>query len=203
MSDSKSIRPSSGEELAALVDRTRAGDPGGWREIIKRFDGSLRAIGRAHGLDAAACSDVVQQTWLAAFSCIDGLRNKHALGSWLRSIARRECVKILTYRRREPIGLDDIDDCASDQLVQGPPVPEGEVLRAEQATLLRAAWRQLSEQDQRLLTVLIVESRPAYADISRDLGIPMGSIGPTRARCLARLRGHLVALGVDSIWVAA
>jgi RNA polymerase sigma factor (sigma-70 family) len=190
--------------FALVVARARGGDPAAWQEIVKRYDHSLRGIARAHGLDSHTCRDVVQQTWLAAVSRLEALRTAEALGGWLFTIARRESRRMVARRNREALRLCDFP---TDEPELEPrcdlPTPESEVLRTEQRALLRTAWRQLTQRDQNLLTLLMAESRPQYAAISRATGLPVGSIGPTRARCLARLRGELEALGVHERWTAA
>lgn len=205
-----SVRSAAGEDTAndVLINDARAGDPAAWQEIFHRFDESLWRIARARGLDAQSCRDVVQQTWLSAISHLDALRSGAALGAWLRSIARRECLRHIDIRNRE---ATDVRDFQSDADLPGVvsrfcaavPDPEDTTLRAEQRTLLRTAWRKLPARDQELLAQLMAEARPSYSRISRELGLPIGSIGPTRARCLARLRGELNTLGVHNRWSAA
>jgi RNA polymerase sigma factor (sigma-70 family) len=198
----------SGEGDAEAVERARMGDREAWRKIVRRFDAALWTIARAHGLDHQSCGDVVQQTWLAAVSQLEALRSAEAFRGWLYTIARRECRKAVARRKRETVRLRAVHSVADSesqepQLGSGLRTPEDEVLLTEQRTLLQAAWGQLSQRDQDLLTLLMDERRPAYSEISRHTGLPIGSIGPTRARCLARLRVQLEALGVDHRWSAA
>lgn len=201
--------PASGNcDLADLAERARTGDRAAWHEIVLRFDNSLWRIARAHGLDGPTCSDVVQQTWLAAFSQLGTLRCAEALGGWLYAIVRRESRRARTRRHRETLELSEIraylDDEESDGTLRADQrAPEHEVLRSAQRALLRLAWHQLPRRDQELLTLLMEEPRQPYAEISRRTGLAIGSIGPTRARCLARLRHELEALGVDHWWTAA
>lgn len=201
-------RDATNNDLVKLVERARTGDRVARHEIVLRFDDSLRRIARAHGLDGQTCNDVVQQSWLSAFSQIETLRSPEALGGWLHTIVRRESRRTIARRRRETVQLIDIeshvDSGESDPKIHSDlPAPEAEALRSAQRDLLRVAWGQLSRRDQELLTLLMDEPRRPYAEIARHTGLPIGSIGPTRQRCLARLRVQLEKLGVNHRWTSA
>lgn len=186
-----------------LVAAARGGCAKSWREIVDRFDDSLRRAARARGLDGATAADVVQQTWLAAVANITALREERALGGWLHTILHRECLSAFRHRRRESPHLEDIDLTAGTghertiMLRTAPRSPEEEALRVEQRMLVRMARRRLPERDRQLLALLMADPPLSYNEIARRLGVPVGSIGPTRARCFARLRRELSALGVN------
>lgn len=188
-------------DLAELVAAARAGCATSWREIVDRFDDRLQRVARARGLDGATAADVVQQTWLAAVTNIEGLRTAQALGGWLGSILHRECLKELGLRRRETPRVDETNLTGRTNgrtivMRTEPRSPEEEALRREQRMLVQTARRRLSRRDQDLLELLVVEPPVPYTEISRRLGMPIGSIGPNRARCFARLRRELAALDV-------
>ena len=190
-------------DLAELVAGARAGCAKSWREIVGRFDDRLQRAARARGLDGPTAADVVQQTWLAAVSNIEALRTAQALGGWLRSILHHECLKALSLRYREAPHIDETDltgriDGRTIVMRTEPRSPEEEAIRSEQVMLVQMARRRLSHRDQDLLALLVVDPPLPYTEISHRLGIPIGSIGPTRARCFARLRRELAALGVNS-----
>ncbi|MGH3901879.1 MAG: RNA polymerase sigma factor [Pseudonocardiaceae bacterium] len=190
-------------DLAELVAGATAGCATSWREIVNRFDDHLQRTARARGLDGPTAADVVQQTWLAAIANIEALRTAQALGGWLRSILYRECLKVLTLRNQETPHVDEIDltGYAHGRTVvmcTEPRSPEEETLLREQGRLVHTARRRLSRRDQDLLELLVVDPPLPYTEISRRLGVPIGSIGPTRARCFARLRRELATLGVNS-----
>ena len=189
-------------ELEELVVAARLGCATSWREIVDRFDNCLWRIARARGLDGSTADDVVQQTWLAAVTNIETLRSAPALGGWLRSILHRECLKAFSLRQRETPRIDDAELIGNTQgrtvvMRTEPRSPEEETLQREQRMLVQTAQRRLSRRDQDLLTLLVVEPPLPYTEISRRLGMPIGSIGPTRARCLARLRRELAALDAN------
>jgi RNA polymerase sigma factor (sigma-70 family) len=180
--------------LARLVDAARAGCPGAWRAVVERYDDGLHAIGRGYGLDAATVDDAVQQTWLSAVTHLAALREPAALSGWLRSILHRECLKAANRARREiPVVEQHLGEpvSAAHVTLRGAPpqAPEDQAIRRAQIAALRAAVRErLSAREQQLMTLLSDAQEHSYTDIARALDVPIGSIGPTRARCLAKLR---------------
>jgi RNA polymerase sigma factor (sigma-70 family) len=138
--------------------------------------------------------DVGQSVWLLLVEQIGKLREPAALPGWLATTTRRECLRVLRAGRRyDHEGLPPDD--------QLPPDPsatmiEQEVIVAERNAALRAAFAELPQACRELLSMLMSDPSPAYAEISARLGMAVGSIGPTRARCLERLRRspHLVAV---------
>ena len=180
--------------LADLVDAVRAGCPGAWRVLVARFDPSLHGIARGYGLDAAAVDDAVQQTWLAAITHLAALREPAALAGWLRRILHHECLRVVSRANREvPVLEQRLGDPVSPAHValrpQTPEPPEEEAIRRDQITALRdAVRRRLSAREQELMALLADDHEHSYTEIARTLGLPVGSIGPTRARCIAKLR---------------
>ena len=180
--------------LARLVDAARAGCPGAWRAVVDRFDDGLHAIGRGYGLDAATIDDAVQQTWLSAFTHLAALREPAALSGWLRSILHRECIKAANRSNREvPVVEQHLGDpvAAGHVALRGAPpqAPEDEAIRnADVAALRDAVRRRLSAREQHLMRLLSDAQEHSYTEIARALDVPIGSIGPTRARCIAKLR---------------
>jgi RNA polymerase sigma factor (sigma-70 family) len=180
--------------LARLVDAARAGCPGAWRAVVERYDDGLHAIARGYGLDAATVDDAVQQTWLSAVTHLAALREPAALSGWLRSILHRECLRAANRSRREvPVLEQDLGDpVAADHVAlrgAAPREPEDEAIRrADVAALREAVRRRLSAREQQLMRLLSDVQEPSYTEIARVLDVPIGSIGPTRARCLAKLR---------------
>jgi RNA polymerase sigma factor (sigma-70 family) len=195
--------PDENSDLGELVLRAQGGDEEAWHEIVRRFDDSIRRVVRAHDLDPFTSRDMVQQTWVTAVAQLRAVRSADSLGGWLRTIARRECRRTVARRRKELARQHKrssvSDPLEDDDICSDHPTPEEVAIRAEQRALLRVAWQNLSERDRTLLTLLMDEPRRPYTEISRNTGLPVGSIGPTRARCLTRLRIHLAALGIDHL----
>jgi RNA polymerase sigma factor (sigma-70 family) len=180
--------------LARLVEAARAGCPGAWRAVVARFDDGLHAIARGYGLDSATIDDAVQATWLSAVTHLAALREPAALSGWLRSILHRECLKAANRCSREvPVVEQHLGDpvAAGHVALRGaaPSEPEDEALRrADLAALRDAVRRRLSIREQKLMRMLSDHHEHSYTEIARALDVPIGSIGPTRARCLAKLR---------------
>jgi len=150
----------------------------------------LSAIARGYRLCDADRADVVQTTWLRLAENIGRLREPGRLGGWLATTARRECLRSLRASARE------LPDAEPPQSVDAstPPV-DSAVIAAERARALVSALRRLPDRDQTLLRMLIAEPEPSYREIGLELDMPVGSIGPTRGRALARLRRELERFG--------
>lgn len=172
-------------ELAALVDAARSGDDAAWRCLVTRFERRLRDVVRSYRLSAADVDDVLQTTWLRLFSHIGEIREPAAVGGWLATTARRECLRLLQAPMREQ--LTDDPELGEQREQDG---PESELLAAERHAVLNRALATLPERHRRLMTMLASDAAPDYQHISQTLAMPIGSIGPIRARSLARLLRH-------------
>jgi RNA polymerase sigma factor (sigma-70 family) len=191
--DRHSGRRTADVPLTVLVDGARAGCPGAWRELVDRFDAGLHAMARSYGMDAASLDDVVQQTWLAAVTQLPALREPAALPGWLRTILHRECLRALNRTsREEPVVPHELGELVggTDRALRlaAPRPPEEQVLHNDRIAALHAAVAQLPRRERELMTLLSDAREPSYTEIARRLDLPIGSIGPTRARCLAKLR---------------
>jgi RNA polymerase sigma factor (sigma-70 family) len=173
-----------------LVDLARAGDQRAWREIMARYGGLVRAVVGSFRLQDADAADTVQSTWLRAFERIGSVREPERLGGWLRTTARRECLARATATvRTQP------DSVLADALVDPGPGPEALALREEARRAVRAAVERLGGRRRALVDALFYAEAEHYADVARQIGMPVGSIGPTRARTLRDLRERLVEAG--------
>jgi len=170
-----------------LVTRASTGDEGAWNEIVERYIPLVWKICLRYHLSAADIEDVGGTVWLGLFEQLGRLREPAALPGWLATTTQRECLRVLKESRRyELFGGDPGDGVLAAEA--GKAMIEEEILLAERNAKLRAALAELAEDDRRLLTLLLSDPPLPYARISEILGMPQGSIGPTRARCLARLR---------------
>jgi len=178
-------------ELRLLVLTARKGDPQAWESLVARFTPTLRAVVRGYRLTTADVEDVVQTTWVVTFAHIDRLRKPEAIGGWLHVTARREALRTLQRRQRE-IPIDEL--WQPDQ--HDHTSPESALLAAEQRDTVHAAVERLPNRRQRTIINALNHADISYADLADKLNIPVGSIGPTRDRALARLRRdrHLTAL---------
>ena len=181
------LRGSDGD-ITRIVSAAANGDQGAWDQIVERYSGLLWAVVRAHRLSAADGADVVQTTWLRLIEHLPQIRNREGIGSWLATTARRECLRLLRSGGRcQP--SDEIE-LLVDARADHAEIDSG-LLTAERDAELWAAFSRLPARDQALLRLLAVDSPPSYQEISAALGMPIGSIGPTRARSLERLRREL------------
>jgi RNA polymerase sigma factor (sigma-70 family) len=172
-------------EVAELLARAAHGDQSAWDEIVDRHTNLLWSIGRAHRLGSTDVADVVQTTWLKLLENIDRIREPDRLAGWLATTARHESLRLLRRSGREAASWDeDFIDAVPDN-ADGP--LDLQLLVGERDAHLWRCFRLMSERCQRLLRVLMAVDVPSYAEISVALGLPIGSIGPTRMRCVRKL----------------
>ena len=171
---------------ASLLARAAQGDQRAWDTLVDQHTTLLYAVARSFRLDAADAGDVVQTTWLRLVEHLDRIEDPTRLVGWLVTTARREALRVLRRGGRE---RPAVEDSVLDRADDAEPV-DAALLTDERNRALWTAYRQLSERCRQLLRVAVWEPR-AYDEISVALGMPVGSIGPTRRRCLTRLRALL------------
>ena len=171
-----------------LVTRATGGDKQAWDALVERYAPLIWSICRRHRLVGADADDVGQGVWLQLVDQLDKIRDPAALPGWLATTTRRECIRVLRVVRgphANGYGLD-AETIPDDQAQMA----EQQVLTAERHAALREAFAHLPPRDQQLIALLIQDPPLPYAEISARLGIPVGSIGPNRSRCLDRLRRY-------------
>jgi RNA polymerase sigma factor (sigma-70 family) len=175
------------DEIAVLVRRAADGDEAAWEALFEKYNGLVWWTARRFRLGDEQAADVVQMTWLRLVQHIGALRDPARLPVWLSTTARRRCIDVINQSGREqPLEESDAEPSLEDG-------PEEHALRRERLAIVRQAMRRLSDRQHQLLTMLVASPPVSYEEISRRLDIPIGSIGPTRARALNRLRGELEA----------
>jgi RNA polymerase sigma factor (sigma-70 family) len=182
--------------VVALVLRAAEGDQRAWNEIVERYAPLVYAICTRYRLATHDIEDVGQTVWLLLVEHLGQLREPAALPGWLATTTTRECLRVLKAAgKSELTGRDDSPQFVNDKAI------DEEILMAERNAALRALFAELPPRCQQLLSMLISDPPHSYATIHEVLGIPVGSIGPQRARCLDRLRrsGAFVALGEGEI----
>jgi len=177
-------KPREDRELAAIVQGARLGDSVAWTRLVGRFDRTLRNVARSYRLPAADVDEVVQATWLELFQGIERIREPAAIGAWLTTVTRRKALRAKQLPLREQL-TDDPDLWERPD----PGDPEAGLLAAERRTALAGALEALPDHHRRLLSVLLTQPDLEYREVAELLSMPVGSIGPTRARALARLAG--------------
>jgi RNA polymerase sigma factor (sigma-70 family) len=169
--------------LGPLVRAAQAGDEGAWELLVARLTPPLRRVVRGYGLSPADVDDVVQASWMTAFTHIGRLRNADAFGGWLTVTARRASLRLMQRGTRE-FATDN--EHVLDQVTHS--TPESALLDAEELDAVHAAVDRLPGRQRGIVRALLHHSNASYDEIAVELGIPVGSIGPTRERALARLR---------------
>jgi RNA polymerase sigma factor (sigma-70 family) len=174
--------------VADLVTRARNGDKQAWDALVERYAPLIWAICRRYRLDRADADDVGQAVWLRLVDQLDKIRDPGALPGWLATTTGRECGRVVrAARRSQAFGYAlDAQNIPGEQTVMA----EQELLMAERHAALREAFTHLPPRCQQLIALLIKDPPASYAQIGATLGIPVGSVGPSRGRCLDLLRRH-------------
>jgi RNA polymerase sigma factor (sigma-70 family) len=174
------------ERVAALVAAAAGGDDSAWSELVDRFAGLVWSVTKGYRLNAADAADVSQTTWLRLAEHIHKLREPERVGAWLATTAGRESLRLIRHNQRT-LPSDDT------YLVEVPDAdpagaPEAVALTLERDGELWEAFSELPQKAQILLRLLFADPAPSYQEIAAATGMPIGSIGPTRARYLAQLK---------------
>ncbi|MBS2963067.1 sigma-70 family RNA polymerase sigma factor [Actinocrinis puniceicyclus] len=172
------------QELLAAASR---GDQKAWDLLVNRFTRLVWSVARSFRLSDADAADVCQTTWLRLVEHLDAINDPDRLAGWLATTARRESIGVLRRRDREVPIFEAPDDEDEDDDQD----PERRTIEQDEHRELWDAFAALSERCRSLLRVLAVSPLESYAQVAAALRIPVGSIGPTRARCLERLRARL------------
>jgi len=170
-------------ELISMVERAKNGDKAAWDEIVDRFSSLVWSVCHKYRLSEPDAEDVGGIVWLRLIENLAGLREPAALPGWLSTTTARACVEVYRRNKRQ-IPRDTMDMTVPDSA----PAAEHRLLLEEQQDALRAAFARLSDRCRQLLRMLFAEPPVAYAEVSSRIDIPIGAIGPSRSRCLARLR---------------
>jgi RNA polymerase sigma factor (sigma-70 family) len=171
--------------IAVLVQAAAAGDQHAWNGLVDKFASTVWAIARGYRLNAADAADVSQTTWLRLVENLNRIEQPERVGAWLATTTRREALRVLRMAGRQIPNGDDFEvlpDIATSVS------PDRGLLAAERDRLVAELIEQLPERSQLLLRLLSADSPLSYRDISDTMSMPIGSIGPTRARALEQLR---------------
>lgn len=160
---------------------------------MARYERLVWGVTRSHRLGDADAADVCQTTWMRLLEHLDDLRNPDALSGWLATTARHECLRVLRHQSRQ---IPTEQDAIPEKSV--PSDLDAGLLASETDVALWKAFARLSSRCQALLRLLAGEPPASYDDISLALGMPVGSIGPTRGRCLASLRREISGTGITA-----
>ncbi|MGQ0716098.1 MAG: RNA polymerase sigma factor [Pseudonocardiales bacterium] len=180
-------------DTATLLLAAEQGDKSAWDEIVRRYSPTVSAAVRSFRMQEADALDAIQMTWLRLMTNWHRVQDPERLGGWLATTARRECLCILRQSKRtacrDEAMLGTVTDPSAD--------PEQHFLAAETVLALRSLVAELPLRGRTLLQALFSEGPQPYAEIARITGIPVGSMGPTRARALRQLRRMLDERGLE------
>jgi RNA polymerase sigma factor (sigma-70 family) len=177
-----------------IIRDAQSGAAGAADRFVRQFERLVWWTVRSFRLPESDAEDAVQNTWLRAFEHLDEIREPERVSSWLVTIARRECLKALRSGKREVPGLEQ----QAEQHDERAPHPEKAALDARMNDLLWQHVNSLPDSSRALMVALSSNDAPAYADLARRRGIPIGSIGPTRMRSLRKLRSSLERSGLGA-----
>lgn len=159
------------------------GDEHAWNELVTRYSGLVWSVARGFRLNQADAADVFQATWFRLVERLNTIRDGDGLGAWLATTTRREAVNLIRRAGREM----PTDDLGPQRVDTDTLTPEEAALRSERDRLIWESFAKLPQRCQLLLRVLLLDPPLSYEDASAALDMPIGSIGPTRARCLKSL----------------
>lgn len=170
-----------------LISACRRGDEAGWFILVDRYRRLLFTIARRAGLDEEQSADVLQRVFTTLVEHLDAIEQPDRLSAWLTGTARREVWRV--RRRERAAGAAPGADAALEGLEDRGDLPEELVLRLESQHRIRLAVDALDERCRRLLIMLFLSADPpSYAEVAAALNMRLGAVGPTRARCLQKLR---------------
>lgn len=180
-------------EPAELLDLARDRDQSAWNELVCRYAPLVWRVALSYRLDPADAADVSQHTWITLADNLGKIRDARRLPGWLATTARRESLRLLKSRTREVHAealLGAVPETAVDLY------PEAHALLTARDRLLWRAFAALPERCQRILGILAHAPGISYADVAQVVGMKLGSVGPSRGRCLHELRRNLAELGL-------
>ena len=193
-------------EDATLLLACRRGDSEAWAALVARYQKLIYAIPRRAGLDDDQCADIFQQTFQTLFEHLDRIDQPERVRAWLVTTARRATERLQQRNARwQPLpesGDADGDDAPTREWRDPAPLPDDVINGLEEQHLVRTGVAALEDRCRRLLTMLFYDPQQLpYAEIAAQIGIPTGSIGPTRNRCLQKLRAILQEIGFSCIFL--
>ena len=179
--------------VGELVLKAARGDEGSWDTLVERFAGMVWAVARGHRLSTDDAADVSQTTWLRLVEHLDRIEQPERVGAWLATTARRESLRVLRLAGRQiPTSDDDVVNLTDTPVV----ALDGNLLIEERDQALWEVFGRLPCRCQLILRLLTSDMPLSYRDLSDVLEMPIGSIGPTRARCLEHLRRLAAGAGI-------
>jgi RNA polymerase sigma factor (sigma-70 family) len=172
-----------------LVEACRRGDETAWEAIVHKYQNLLYSIPLRAGLRKDLAADILQEVFTALFQKIESIEKPEFLRAWLVTTAQHKTIHLIQREARgRPKSIDEPENNAGFDVSDPRPLPDENLIRLEKEKQVETALSAIDARCRRLLTMLYLENiRMPYSEIANLLGIPLGSIGPTRARCLDKL----------------
>ncbi|MEK6322830.1 MAG: sigma-70 family RNA polymerase sigma factor [Acidobacteriota bacterium] len=190
--DGENLNETSLVDDRALVEACLGGDSQAWEVLILRYQRLIYSIPIRSGFSPVDAADIFQSVSLKLFEKLASRRNHRKISSWLMTTTTRECWRVVEKRRRESkpsIYDEDYEQDLVNRLASEEPLADQRRIAHERQQVVREAVESLSERCRRLITLLFYSKQePSYADIARQIKVPLNSIGSTRARCLQKLK---------------
>ncbi len=174
---------------ADLIEACLAGDERAWKTLIERYSRLIYTIPLRLGFSETMADEVFQETCVVLLRKLDTLRDRNKLSSWLMTVTRHTCTR--HWQRENTVQQIDLTEIVNSV----EKTPEDELLHLEERHRVQVAFERLPARCQQLLEALFIEDPPhPYEAVADELNMPVGSVGPTRIRCLKKLRRELVRL---------
>ena len=197
--DASPVRFQTQTSDSSLVRACQRGEADAWNALVNRYQRLIYTIPRRAGLDEDQAAEVFQRTFARLFENLDRIRQPESIHAWLVTTARRETLKLIREQRSEQSfsQAENLDNRPGNETIaDDKPLPDETLERLEEQHLVRTAIAGMDERSRTLLTLLYYHPEPlSYAEIAAALNIPEGSLGPTRSRCLEKLRRLLESAG--------
>ena len=191
------VTPADAAQVGQWVTRAAAGNQQAWTALVKRFNGMILTVARNHGLSPANAAEVSQTTWLRLVEHLGRIEHPERIGAWLTTTARHESLRMVRSAEHRFQKITD-DDGLTDLIdIEALPV-DAKLVIDERDSAVRTAFARLPTRCRAMLFLLMSEPAVSYKELADALEIPVGSIGPTRARCLATLRRIMIELEESS-----
>ena len=173
-----------GPALPDLVASALAGERGAWGRLVERFEPLVKSVIRKYRLTKTDSEDVLQTTWLHLLTHLGKVREPKALPGWIATTTKNEALRVIAANHRVQ-HVDPQDDRRIDQVDDNDPADD--LIRSERRAVVHESLRGLRAEHQEMMILLFSDPKVSYQQVSSRLGMPVGSIGPTRARCLHQL----------------
>lgn len=178
------------QKIADIWSRVLKADADAWAALVMRYEALVYTVARRTGLPGPESEDCAQQTWLALYRNRNAIKDPNRLPVWLIKTTQRRAIRLVRNLNRKATLAVPLDPTAVT------PLPDEEVLRLERQAILEVALNRLDDRCGRLLRELFFAGgEKSYRDIAAELAIPVNSLGPTRSRCLKKLRRILSEMG--------